>query len=168
MNTPRKVVLVTTVFGVALTGALVKSAFGSASASDAPQSTSTKMPLAGPDRPANVPDGYVITPFGYFHPSCVQSLARGERLMADGRLQHANGNVEEKAAVCNYPHFTRSGISSSAPEAKAPPEINGCQPVRALHSATPQATDKPSTGPSKECSRPITWLPATTSPRTGS
>src|ERR1700760_3473708 len=112
MNTPRKIVLATTVFGVALTAALAKSAFGFASSSDAPQSTSTKMPLAGPDRPANVPDGYVITPFGYFHPSCVQSLTKGERLMADGRLQHSNGNVEEKAAVCNYPHFTRSGISS--------------------------------------------------------
>ena len=125
MNTPRKVVLVTTVFGVALTGALAKSAYGSASSSDAPQSTPTKTPVAGPDRPANVPDGYVITPFGYFHPSCVQSLAKGERLMADGRLQHANGSVQEKAGVCNYPHFTRSGISSSASEAKTPPEING-------------------------------------------
>ena len=103
MNTPRKVVLVTTVFGVALTGALAKSAYGLASSSDAPQSTPTKTPVAGPDRPANVPDGYVITPFGYFHPSCVQSLAKGERLMADGRLQHANGSVQEKAGVCNYP-----------------------------------------------------------------
>jgi hypothetical protein len=27
--------------------------------------------LAGPNRPAVVPEGYVITPFGYFHPSCV-------------------------------------------------------------------------------------------------
>jgi hypothetical protein len=35
MNTPRKVVLVTTVFGVALTGALAKSAYGLASSSDA-------------------------------------------------------------------------------------------------------------------------------------
>jgi hypothetical protein len=124
MNIPRKVVLVITVFGVALTGALAKYAFASASDDSAPQAASTKMPVAGPNRPANVPDGYVITPFGYFHPSCVQSLTKGETLMADGRLQHPNGTVEEKAAVCSYPHFTRSGISSSAPEAKTP-EING-------------------------------------------
>ena len=124
MNTPRKVVLATTVFGVAFTGALAKSAYGLTATSDATQSNSIKLPLAGPNRPQNVPDGYVITPFGYFHPSCVQSLAKGERQMPDGRLQHANGSVEQKAAVCNFPHYTRSGVSSSEPRAKSP-EING-------------------------------------------
>ena len=39
---------------------------------------------AGPNRPAGVPDGYVITPFGYFHPSCVRQLTEGETLLADG------------------------------------------------------------------------------------
>jgi hypothetical protein len=33
-----------------------------------------QMP-AGARRPAAVPTGYVITPFGYFHPSCVTHLA---------------------------------------------------------------------------------------------
>ena len=34
---------------------------------------------AGPHRPASVPERYVITPNGYFHPSCVLRLANGDR-----------------------------------------------------------------------------------------
>ena len=68
-------------------------------------------PLAGPNRPSNVPEEYVITPAGYFHPSCVQNLARGERLLADGRVQHADGSAEPTAAVCSYPHYTSTGTA---------------------------------------------------------
>ncbi len=35
---------------------------------------------AGATRPAAVPAGFVITPFGYFHPSCVKQLAKGDVL----------------------------------------------------------------------------------------
>jgi hypothetical protein len=95
------------------------------------------MPAAGPNRPASVPDGYVVTPFGYFHQSCVQSLAKGERMLPDHRIQHADGSVEESAAVCTYPQYTASGklvrtnSASQAPAAAntktvpASPEING-------------------------------------------
>jgi hypothetical protein len=91
-------------------------------------------PSAGPNRPGSVPEGFVITPFGYFHPSCVQSLAQGERVLADGRIQHADGTVAEKAAVCSYPHYTRAGVPSgvsgqkpaeAGSEVTASPEING-------------------------------------------
>jgi hypothetical protein len=37
---------------------------------------------AGAHRPGNVPAGYVVTPFGYFHPSCVQSIAEDDALLA--------------------------------------------------------------------------------------
>ncbi len=64
---------------------------------------------AGPNRPARVPDGYVITPFGYFHPSCVRHLAEGETLLADGRVvQHADGTLENIPA-CDYPRYTARG-----------------------------------------------------------
>ena len=36
--------------------------------------------LAGPNRPATVPEGYLVTPMGYFHPSCVKEVARGDIL----------------------------------------------------------------------------------------
>jgi len=77
---------------------------------------------AGPNRPAGVPDGYVITPFGYFHPSCVLQLTEGETLLADGpAIQHADGTLETIPA-CNYPRYTASGEIVTAGE---PPTING-------------------------------------------
>ena len=79
------------------------------------------------NRPLNVPIDYVITPFGYFHPSCVLLLAEGNTLLADGRVQHGDGTVEA-AHVCAYPHYTPSGAIVTA-DAKAsninPLVING-------------------------------------------
>ena len=43
-----------------------------------------QMP-AGPKRPAAVPANYLITPFGYFHPSCVNHLAQRDRLLPEQR-----------------------------------------------------------------------------------
>jgi hypothetical protein len=65
--------------------------------------------LAGPNRPAAVPQGYVITPFGYFHPYCVREVASGGTVLADGRVQHADGTVDAEAPVCNYPRYTARG-----------------------------------------------------------
>jgi hypothetical protein len=64
---------------------------------------------AGPNRPIGVPDGYVVTPSGYFHPSCVREVAEGDTLLEDGpAIRHANGTIE-KVPVCQYPHYTRTG-----------------------------------------------------------
>jgi hypothetical protein len=83
--------------------------------------------VAGPDRPADVPQGYVITPFGYFHPSCVMELAQGNTLL-DKTVQHADGTVEA-APVCNYAHYTASGAvifpDSRAVNKTELPTING-------------------------------------------
>lgn len=95
------------------------------------------MPAAGPNRPASVPDGYVVTPFGYFHASCVQSLAKGERILPDRRIEHADGSVGESAAVCTYAHYTASGklvrsnsasasqVAANTTNSSTSPEING-------------------------------------------
>jgi hypothetical protein len=64
---------------------------------------------AGPNRPSGVPAGYVITPFGYFHPSCVRGVASGDTVLADGRVQHSNGVVDAAAPVCSYPHYSARG-----------------------------------------------------------
>lgn len=67
-----------------------------------------QMP-AGPNRPIGVPEGYVITPFGYFHPSCVRRLAEGDTLVEDGlAVQRANGTLENFPA-CEYPHYAPNG-----------------------------------------------------------
>ena len=83
-------------------------------------------PIAGPNRPATVPDGYVITPAGYFHSSCVRSLTKGERLLSDGRVQHNDGTVDQEAAVCAYPHYSPAGnkMGSSASNKSAQEAAN--------------------------------------------
>ncbi len=84
-------------------------------------SSAQAQKVAGPNRPAAVPEGFVITPFGYFHPSCVNEVASGDTVLADGRVQHADSKVDAEAPVCGYPHYTASGeIVAAGPN---PPTI---------------------------------------------
>jgi hypothetical protein len=100
------------------------------------EQVTNQPPVAGPRRPANVPEDYVVTPAGYFHASCVRSLARGERLLTDGRVQHADGSIDQNATTCAYPRYTAAGVpvspgtankSTPQPSSAAPtkPEISG-------------------------------------------
>jgi len=70
------------------------------------------LPPAGPNRPAAVPANFVITPFGYFHPSCVLQLKKGESVKNGGVLHHADGS-ETQVSPCQYPHFGPSGAPAS-------------------------------------------------------
>jgi hypothetical protein len=64
---------------------------------------------AGPNRPATVPAGYLITPFGYFHPSCVVHLTQGDELQPGAKvIRHANG-TSTSMNVCAYPHYRADG-----------------------------------------------------------
>jgi hypothetical protein len=79
---------------------------------------------AGPKRPAAVPADYVITPFGYFHPSCVSHLANGDVVKQDeNAIQHADG-ASENIPVCNYAHFKASGEKITGDE-----KASGQQPT---------------------------------------
>jgi hypothetical protein len=71
-----------------------------------------------------VPEGYVITPFGYFHSSCVQAIASSDKLLADGRVQHASGAITP-AATCTQPHFAPNGTPKV--EGKVTPTDTGWQ-----------------------------------------
>lgn len=64
---------------------------------------------AGWKRPANVPSDYVITPFGYFHPSCVREIKKGETVLADGRIRFADGTEETVAPFCGFPRYAPTG-----------------------------------------------------------
>lgn len=121
MKFRRVEVLFAIVIFAVIAGILVLPVASSPLSNESPAGTVRLTPLAGPDRPANVPMGYVITPAGYFHPSCVQSLSKGERLLADGRLQHADGSVENAPAVCSYPRYLANGMPVSSGETKAGP-----------------------------------------------
>ncbi len=110
---------------LAIAGLLFLLPAGLSAQETAPAAASSVSALM--NRPPNVPQEYVITPFGYFHPSCVALLAEGDTLLPDGRVQHTDGTVEA-AHVCNYPHYTSGGVVVAA-NAKASrihsPEISG-------------------------------------------
>ncbi len=63
---------------------------------------------AGSSRPAGVPADYVITPFGFFHPSCVLQVKKGESLQKGGVLRHPDGSTEQIPS-CEHPHYKQSG-----------------------------------------------------------
>src|SRR5579863_742417 len=64
---------------------------------------------AGAKRPASVPADYLITPFGYFHPSCVHQLAKGESVRKDARaIQHADGSLQA-VNTCAYAQYNSKG-----------------------------------------------------------
>ena len=71
---------------------------------------------AGPNRPAAVPGDYLITPFGYFHSSCVKHLAQGDEVRRDEKaVRHANGTVDNVQA-CAFPHFKADGTKIAGDE----------------------------------------------------
>ncbi len=91
---------------------------------------SVTLPAAGPNRPAQVPEDYVATPFGYAHQSCVLQLAKDEILLPEGRVKHADGSVDANPIFCSYPRFTSKGevVTPQAAQADAkvaPAAING-------------------------------------------
>jgi hypothetical protein len=64
---------------------------------------------AGASRPRAVPEEYVATPMGYFHPSCVQALAEGDIIRKDElAIEHKDGSFDAIPA-CAYPHYTPAG-----------------------------------------------------------
>jgi hypothetical protein len=64
---------------------------------------------AGPNRPASVPAGYLVTPMGYFHPSCVQEVANGSVIRPDElAIRHPDGSFSAMH-ICAYSHFTADG-----------------------------------------------------------
>ena len=79
----------------------------------------SRLTTASAHRPASVPADYVVTPFGYFHPSCVQEIKPGEKLLADGRVQAENGGVRP-GANCRHPRYNARGEAVTAGSAPRP------------------------------------------------
>lgn len=83
-------------------------------------------------RPQGVPTDYVVTPNGFFSPSCVQRVEESETLHADGSIESPDGTVR-KPAACTQPHYRFDGTrvepngSSYMPAIQAlrQPTING-------------------------------------------
>lgn len=86
-----------------------------------------------PSMPHGVPGDYVVTPNGFFHPSCVHRIESDETLHADGRVVREDGS-ERRTTPCAYPHYAADGTRLARdavpplPAATAqvpPPVING-------------------------------------------
>ncbi|MFC5863541.1 hypothetical protein ACFPT7_14640 [Acidicapsa dinghuensis] len=77
---------------------------------------------AGQMRPATVPAEYVITPYGYFHPSCVQHLNKGDEVRKnENAIRHADGTYSDIQS-CSFAHFDAKGqkVSEEASATKEP------------------------------------------------
>lgn len=72
--------------------------------------------------PNEAPSDYVITPFGYFHRSCVIPLSAGDHLRKDGVVKRASGALE-KLAPCTHPDYLKSGRMMALAENAPPPHV---------------------------------------------
>ncbi|MGB6473254.1 MAG: hypothetical protein WBF04_04155 [Candidatus Sulfotelmatobacter sp.] len=74
--------------------------------------TAAQAQTFAPKRPSVVPANYVLTPFGYFHPSCVNHLAQQDVVREDLKvIERENGATQPLA--CEYPHFEADGTKLS-------------------------------------------------------
>src|SRR5579863_3022529 len=92
-------------------------------ANGAPDSSSSVQPTATGANPPGVPAEYVITPAGYFHPSCVKQLAPGDTLEGEGRtIRRSDGSAEDIQA-CTYPRYNSKGEAIQVNARPSPPSI---------------------------------------------
>jgi hypothetical protein len=76
---------------------------------------------AGANRPVTVPANYLITPFGYFHPSCIRHLADGDTVQKEeNAVRHADGTFDTVRG-CAYRRYAVDGSEISGEE---PPFIS--------------------------------------------
>ena len=60
------------------------------------------------NRPSNVPKEFIITPNGYFHPSCVMALEPGDVVDAEKNWVTRQG-YPTKSLQCDYSHYDADG-----------------------------------------------------------
>lgn len=74
------------------------------------------LPTAGPGRPAAVPADYVITPFGYFHRSCVMNLGNGDEVRQDENSVRRSNGTYDRIPLCGYAHYEANGEAVTGDE----------------------------------------------------
>jgi hypothetical protein len=63
--------------------------------------------------PPGVPAGFVATPVGFFHPSCLVHVNSNEAVGADATIRASTGHVRA-TSTCQYAHFDNAGKPSVA------------------------------------------------------
>jgi MYXO-CTERM domain-containing protein len=101
----------------------------------------TKLPVrhsahaAAAKTPPGVPASYVITPNGFFHPSCVVTVAPDERLDPDLVIRTLAGVPRATVPPCAYPRFDFQGRTVSSREPANPAPTMGAPPAPQLKPA---------------------------------
>jgi hypothetical protein len=92
------------------------------------QAVTAAVARPGNGRPASVPDDYVVTPGGYFHPSCVIEVGDGERITGLGQIERSDGR-RRSFSKCQHPRFDKRGAelreSDAASKLAAEPQTSG-------------------------------------------
>lgn len=74
-----------------------------------------------------IPPDYLVTPSGYYHPTCVHSLDDGQFLDDLNRVRNSSGAVVRKLKPCGYPVYHSDSSLADAADSSAipPPTVNG-------------------------------------------
>jgi len=87
--------------------------------------------------PLGVPQGYLATPVGYMHSSCLHHIAKDETIGADGNIVRADGSTRARPS-CGFPRYDRMGrIVDQSQSGAAPSAVPG--PPTSNTGATDQA-----------------------------
>jgi hypothetical protein len=88
--------------------------------------TSTPGLLSPARKPAGVPSNYLLTHNGFFHPSCVVTVASGDVVGGDGVVRGPNGAEHARFSECLYPRFSARGrpINTTPPSAAPTPSAH--------------------------------------------
>ena len=95
------------------------------------------LPTAEPGRPAAVPSDYVITPFGYFHPSCVMRLGNGDEVRQnETSVRHSDG-TNDRIPPCGHAHYEANGEAAIGDQqGPKKPTVDGWVEAAATKSST--------------------------------
>jgi hypothetical protein len=115
--------------GLLIASALLAACGGPAddTAASSPTVDDGALGVAEAGRPAQVPSGFVATPHGYFHPSCVVELGDDERVGDSGEVVR-QGAERRALAPCRHSRYDKVGrlvVKKDAAANTPPPTVNG-------------------------------------------
>lgn len=97
---------------------LIASTLSAIAASPASAQTGFSGGSFSANRPSNVPRDFVLTPFGYFHPSCVIELGEDEEIR--GSLIERSNGMSRSLIRCQHPRYDATGRSVFLQESPPP------------------------------------------------
>ncbi len=121
---------------VAAMGAVLPLVLMGSSTSRADGPTSTRGLLSPARKPAAVPSNYVLTHNGFFHPSCVVTVASGDVIGSDGVVRGPNGAEHARFSECLYPRFSLHGRAMDTTTPSAAPVASAHAPPLEAAAAT--------------------------------